>query len=297
MANDCLVKRLKGVVDNANLPVYNALKLEVANGNDVAKVIFGGVPVGSKITAAGSIHFTNEQGSEDLGKEITVENTPVTFFVSAGSGNVFIENKYSINYFYCVSPRVSVNIREFAYNTGSFLTLGDGLGVTSHMNAYGDISNNAFKWTNMQFGSNGDITGSINKTIESFGEQLLELALYNTNIDFNLALLQQCPNLIQSFTTSRKTYGDISNFGFTKVTNVYINPDVANVLTGSIENLVANKIASGSTSGEFTLPWCSTFTKVTFNNKTLQQNVTEGAIRQAGDTKFTWDAQGNITWS
>lgn len=297
MAKDLFVKRLKGVADNDDLSVYNVLKLEVASGNGVAEVIVSGIPVGSKITANGSIHFTNEQGSEDLGKEITTENDTTTFYMSAGSGNVFIENKYSISYFSCVSPKVSVNVREFAYNTGSYLTLGNGLVGTNHMSAYGDISDSAFKWTNMQFGSNGDITGSINKTIESFGEQLLELTLYNTNIDFNLALLQQCPNLIQPFSASNKTYGDISNFGFTKVTNVYIDTNVADVLTGSIESLVANKIASGSTSGEFTLPWCQTFTKVTFNNKTLQQNVAEGVIRSAGNTKFTWDAQGNITWS
>lgn len=89
--------------------------------------------------------------------------------------------------------------------------------------------------------------------------------------------------------------GDVANFGNSPLNKIYINPVGAEKISESIENLVANKIKRGETSGSFIFPFTKTFTQVTFKGEPL---ATNSRITNIGaDATFTWDASADITWS
>lgn len=103
MANDCLVTKLKSVVDNDNLSYLGAIMCTIneeenptpsnrritvrADGGDVELEII-----------EGQAHFTNSSGSSDLGKSSTiVAGGSQYLYLSNHAGKLLIKNKYHIS--------------------------------------------------------------------------------------------------------------------------------------------------------------------------------------------------------
>lgn len=285
----CLVTRLKGTVDNDALPVFGALNFKVSAGDNVAEIIMIGV-AGAAVKTSGGCYLTNQEGTQNLGNTATASNT--YYLYVKGNGYVSVSNKYSLGYFSCISTDVSVDVNDFAHNGGEFLTASSNI-TKEGCDIYGDITDIVLNWENLQLANCANLSGSIKKTIDVNGNNLLSLHSYGTQIELDLAWLRNTPNL-KTFNAGVKVYGDISALGHTKLSTAYFAAASANVVTGTIEQFVANKIASGQTSGTFNLQWPSTFLNVTYKGTPLPNN--DAVTDKTDKCTFTWDSAGNVTW-
>lgn len=293
MANNCLVTKLKGAVDNDSLPEYGKVKIKINDG-DVAPFYWGTTPGTMKVT--GSLYFTNQAG-DNLGKTMEISSTLSSYRISSGEGYLILPYKYTLpTYidFSFLKSRVVFDIHDFAYS--NFIHYNDTINL-SETKCFGDISDIAFDHVFLIFKGCTDITGSIHKTIITLHEKNLSvkrLVLLSTNIDFDYNDCQYMPDL-EALSGSKSSHGDFSKLGLTKVTSTYNYP--ADGITGSIEGFVANKISVGLTTGRFNLQFPAAYTALTYTGQPIASLVASGVIPDGGNTNFSWDAQGNITWS
>lgn len=284
---NCLVTKLKGSVDAEGLPVFGALNFKVNAGNNVARINIAG---NKKVTVTGDCYITDVDGTQNLGKTGTVNG--LMYF--KGNGYVSVEDKYSIGNLTIVTEYISGDINEIAYiNGGDNLYLSSGNLGANHADFYGDVTNIVFNWKTLFFSGNSKLTGNLKKTIDSKAKDIVEISTYGTSIELDLAWLRNTTNL-KAFAAGSKAYGDFAALGHTKLSDVYFVPASAKIVTGTIEQFVANKIASGQTSGTFNLKWPGTFLNVTYKGTPLPNN--NDVTDQTGNCTFTWDSAGNITW-
>lgn len=300
---NCLVTKLTEAVQNDNLLDLGAMLLQISAGDNVASVQIGGIPTTEVWKAKGECYFTDAQGSVNKGTEITRSSTSERVYIK-GNGYVSVPNKYAIDYISCTDSKISFAISDFGYNSGEYLDFSSDLVGTNHADVAGNVTNVALNWQRIKLPGNANLNGSLKKTIDNYGSTIKEIQIYGTNVEFDLGWLVNVPNFgyndkICGFGSN--TYGDFSAIGHTAAKSVYLGTIPAGVVTGSIEQFVANKIAAGMTSGSYVIDGVKTYTKVTATigtTKTLPQHVASGTIPvTSSKATFSWDAQGNITWS
>ena len=292
MSTNCLVKKLKGVVDNDSLSVFGKVKIKI-NAGDVGTFYWGKEPATMEVK--GDLYFTNSNG-DNLGKTMQISSIQTSYKLSGDEGYLILPNRYTVSYIDLsgLGNRAVFDIEQLSHFS-SVQDIWINIATTS---AYGDVTNLSLKRSLLNFNNVSGITGSLHKTIKDVydaGQSMKEIHAFGTSIKFDYTDCQYMPNL--TVLEPVNGYGDISKLGLTKVTQVYNNGSAAAVITGSIEDFVSNKITTGQTTGSLKMPWLGSYKKVTYNGTTLYTLYQRGEIPNNANNQFTWDAQGNITWS
>ena len=213
MANECLVTKLKGVVDNENLPKFGHFYINVPAGsiNDELGARLSYRPVVAPITIAiiGDGYFTDNTWTTNLGKSLEI-NTSIQstnlYIYSVGGCKVDIPDNYK-------GARCSLSIKHGE-------TLGDGI---------------QYRLSNYADGINGDVMDGVDVDITDGYkiEQLIGLVGKGVHGDLTNSLnLSPTKNLIR---TRLRKLVTISEKGITFNAAVF-KADQGVGLYGGIEN-------------------------------------------------------------
>ena len=96
MTNNCLVTKLKGVVDNVELPVLGCLKIKkIAGGIGKIDVIHKANQSNITYTIVGDCYFTDSTSSQNYGKTIVSPTGKIhdTMYISSEAGYIIVPNK------------------------------------------------------------------------------------------------------------------------------------------------------------------------------------------------------------
>lgn len=146
MANDCLVTKLKGVVDNPNLSYIGYIMIHcypVENPDQKTRrvAVITGVTepepsVAKIVNNEGNCYFTSPDGTANYGTEIQYKQSDAwnssnsEFFVSNGRCDVIVGNKYTLSTMYVLNqPSKIVDLSSLCYKSvsnenGSLLYIG-----------------------------------------------------------------------------------------------------------------------------------------------------------------------------
>lgn len=261
--SDCLVTKLKGVVDNDNLEKLGVLKINrVYNANETQNSAYLGVvrseiPAGKTVVLKiiGDGYFADTYGGASIGKEVEVSSEQSTavrnLYTSNGNYEIEIHNKYDFR----------VNQLSKDYHTkidDVFWTKIIGINGEGYYGSLGSLDANKITSVNLadsQYGAvtytNEDIAKLINITSFSVASERFE------RIDTN-------------------TLGKLINL---------VGANQVSVLQGSIEDFVAEQRAGGRTtfSETLNLKWIGALGLVTFNGATIS-NVQDGYITWTAST-------------
>ena len=104
MANNCLVTKLKDVVDNENLLKLDEFMIDVyqveSPTNQSQAVFFTepGIDANFECTIIGDGYFTQTYGGSSIGKTVTLSKTNYTVYCSNGNYKIKVTNKYAVRY-------------------------------------------------------------------------------------------------------------------------------------------------------------------------------------------------------
>ena len=270
MANDCLLTKLKGVVDNDNLKIYNTiLTRENTSGNVLTFLYNASNPV--KIEVIGDGTLVNVDGTVDYGK--SREGTNI-FAKYSGNGKIKISNKYDITLLHITSSTekdlidaedlVFVNITELEL-TNIKLDVNK-LNITT-------LSNFLFTGSNV----NGNIVNLLNKN-----DSLTSVKFNNTNVVGDFYNIKN--TIAEAITTlymyNSKISGDISAFG--RFVNLNQMSFSATDISGSVESFVQAARAAGRTS------FANSEQKNWYFNNAITFNG--NAVGGGGKNDFSWTA-------
>lgn len=213
----CLVTKLKRVIDNENLHVLGTLVFKtkkVTIPTATTQKIIIQVPYKQTciVSVKGEDMLYDENFSTELGKEVSVSDRFFTFCVSNGA-TVFISNKYALNRLNFSSSMVleSFNIDELAYSTSIINIVINNSNILGNLKAIKNHSN--LDTLNL---SNCTITGNLTDLNGgSFLQKVNTLRMYNIKgITGNINELDAMPNLTAfSFTDSKSNIlGSIEGF-------------------------------------------------------------------------------------
>lgn len=309
--NNCLKTQLKGVVNNPLLGKLGEFHFQVNDINSNISAVYVKAPAGTPITArlVGTSHFTNSSGSEDKGTEIS-GTAGLTMYFAPGKADVFVSCRYSfvdfqIDWdFRTNGGRISIDINELTHSeNGISLRFG---AYREPIAVFGDITNIDAIINDFECKYNNTLVGSLNKIISNShpenasssgvsGNGILNFA--DSVLSFDLKYLEG--KAFANVTFSDYSYGDLKYLADTNATNINITEVAAPNITGTIENFVARAIANGKTTGTMKFNYCSPkkFTQVTFGGTALSSNSNVPTPAGSQQVSFTWDAQGNVTWS
>lgn len=191
MAN-CLKTQLKSSVQDENLPVFNALTVHIKPGTvDINRrfIIVAQNPAKAYVVGNGYINTVYENLETEKKKEVTLNNYPSvnSIYLSNGTYDVVIENKYGFTRFECGSFMNNViegvssfkyleNIVTFSFVNGSLsggieelsgLTALNSLYLENN-NIYGDLSSlgTLINITSLQLFSN-NISGLLEEFVRN----------------------------------------------------------------------------------------------------------------------------------
>ena len=329
MANNCLITKLKGTVQNDSLPYLNALMLEVNAGKSIF-ISVGTAPIDTSVKLVGNGHFESVNGV-DLGKTYSFPGTNAAgiFAVSDGAScNVHITPKYNFDSLqlqgrsagYGGIDDAIIDLSQFIYNNTlhnrPFYNLGISKFVSTNIEALNSIAEapitiNVSGGTFME--SVNDVcldtlllamdtnpknqaaiqqTTSINVTIQNntFAGTNTRTAPY-----INLSTLDSMVNIIKgNFRIGMK--GDIKYLykvvhDNTTDSTVYTEAVFYPQVTGSLEELVSFAQSKGRTTGKINIEFLPRWINVTYQGQSLS-NLT---ITSSAKNYIAWDAQGNIT--
>lgn len=293
MDNNCFIKNYSEAADNDALAMLGYINFKVKGGDSLKHltVWYRSALLDESIAVArGNCYFTDSEGNPLSPRQrYDFSNATANIYVK-GDGYVSLSGKYAINAVKIDDPNVIFDIHELAFNRQA----GDYIDLKS-CGVYGDVSDIVLNYNGFEF--DGKLTGSLKKTLEESGSAITWI--HNWVLPFSLTDMVHLPNLTSYHDYGYSlTSGNISNFGYTKLGVIYIDPSSAAVLTGSVESLVDIALtAHPGESGYINWKWAKGFKNVYYNGKSLTQNCNEGVIRNADDTRLNWDSQGNITWT
>lgn len=272
--NNCLVTKLKGVVDNDNLNYLGWITINKLTGG-VSQLIFKSQTLSVTCKIVGEGYFTNSTGTENYGKELTITHSDIGvayFYVSGDVRKLLVKNDESL---------VNISIRD-NYNPQSLkMNVEDLAYITSLKNfelsktpSYGDISKLKGSYLRIAIWET-DIHGNLYDVLQRSLNILTQLQL-NTNVTIEgslspIQLLSQ-DTILESINTytSNQISGNFELLGNTNINSFQIGA-VSKDITGSIEQFVANKRSSGRTEGSLSFIGTN-YTAVTYNNSPITNN-------------------------
>lgn len=160
MANDCLVTRLKGVVDNPDLPKLNEARITLVSGTEMylgtnASVTLTIIDGNGKFSNVGS-SITVVSDTQIVIPTNSTESANLHFGIANGDAVVSVNSKYNVNKIRVFSGSGSkINIEDFSYSPLDWLTSS---GVSA---IYGDVSYLQEEMTFVQIAENTHVTGQV----------------------------------------------------------------------------------------------------------------------------------------
>lgn len=298
----CLVTTYKGIANNQALPNEGEIHIHLNDSlNEVFRVFYqttysllGDI----KARIEGDAHFTNADGTQDLGKTFqgTSGNT-ADIRVSPGECDLFINHKYEYVGLWVQSAfaRCEMDINDLMYSLNNNVAIG-----LSNTKSFGDISDFATDCAGIVI-RNTKVQGSLDSLVKAssfasntFSQLSGMLEIVGSNVTLNLSSLAGKSTIIV-FNSGTCAYGDIKYHADINETNIR---EIGHAgITGSIESLVARAQAAPNNKTTGTLTFSTNpkhFVNVTFGGISLADNTN---VPNKGGAKFTWDAQGNITWN
>ena len=214
MANDCLVTKLKGVVQNDNLDKLNIITFTVYAGCNFRITPTANITINS--TVGMKCYYGTSNDGQTVTSTTVQHEAEASIDLSAGS-EVSIESKYSIyNFAARWDPALNINISKLAYSALHYL-YAPGSGVTGELSAFKTTPN------------------------------LTEAFLGSTNISGNLQNLSNCVGLEKIEIDQTNIGGSITDLG--NLINLISINLYRTAVTGSIEELAAAQVSAGRTSG------------------------------------------------
>lgn len=312
MANNCLITTLKKEVDNDSLRKVGEIKFHVNNLNNNVAGLYLNFTTETEASAriVGDCHFTNSSGSEDKGKTISSSTGGLTMFFSAGEADVFVTRKYDFNGITIEwdvrtnGSRIELDFEELIYSN-KFVSLDFGV-VDAPLTVYGDVTNSNAKIYSLKYQYNNTLKGSLDKIVKNSDPEhspnpsaFTSANLYFANTILSLDLSALAGKKFNVVAFSNYVTGDIKYIADTLDTNINISELAAPNITGTIENFVSRAIANGKTAGSMKFNYTSpkNFTNVTYGGIALSSNSNVPTPTGSQQVSFSWDSQGNVTWS
>lgn len=247
---NCLVTKLKGVVDNDNLIHLNEFRVNarVANNGNPA---FKSSETQSLTILKGNATFTGGTKSINIG-----QFWPSERFVTDGDQNIVLSvaDKYKlmhVNY----GPLDIESIEILKYCTE--LTAIE-LYIQFAISASELINSLPEQFTELNIGNSTQLDGNLRELADAYASTLTEIRFYNTAI-----------------------IGDFGELGrFVNMTTYFLTPVG---IIGDVVDFVANKRLAGITSGSVTAEWLGGDGRIKFNGNTIQ-TIQNNTISWTADT-------------
>lgn len=303
---ESLITTLRGAVSNNALPKLGELHIHINDtSSDIVRFNFRsayGNLANIRARITGDSYFTNADGSQNLGKTFSGSaGSTADFRVAPGECDLFINfkdeiilllvNNNSLNQSGVL--RAEFDFGELKYQGSTIVTSL----VLTDTGCYGDVSKpNTLKCSQLALGGcvnlYGDITELVTNSPFSGGVQNGNLEIKDTLITMDLAALSG-KSAITNFNGSDYLRGDIKYLA--DIADTTIRNKGNNAITGSIEEFVSRAQSNGKSIGTITFSFNpKSFINVTFEGVSLTDNAN---VPNKTGAKFTWDAQGNVTWS
>lgn len=270
---NCLVTKLKGVVDNDNLKKVGCIKLHVIVGANASINRLGeSTSPYCSVEIIGEGHFSSTQGGSDNIGTKRVSST--TLYPSAGEYDIEISNKYAlVNLTMSSITVVSMDAADFDYtNLRSFALFKTRKGV-SFDELPDAIFNSGFKILNFDDGQNYaalDVTKLANNTIMTYFKYSSDSAA-SASLYGDISGLGGKPSMtFLGIKNQLGITGDISSLGG-NVALTRIECYKSGV-GGAIEDLAAAQVAAGRTSGSLAVFYSA---PVTYNDESPLDSATK----------------------
>lgn len=265
MANDCLMTKLKGAVNNEALPKFDMITFHVNNPENLT----------DKITHFGYVNSTNATSNYyEIGSGVTADftkdrNYPRWF----GEGYVRVKDKYNITdvELYSgyqsdgVTPMIDMDILQLSYSNLNYISTTP---QTLHITNLKDLQilKPTLKSINLSEKTRSipQLSGNISDLAKFVNLDTLSLSYISNRVH---GTMEQVATLFPKL----KSLGDLTDAAW---------------LTGSIESFVTVRRSQGVTEGSVYTKW-GTFTDITFNGKKLKGE---------DNTPFSWTAN-TITYN
>lgn len=313
MSKNCLVTKLKGVIDNDSLYYLGCITItaqEVATPNyNKRNVAIYGDRIHTGCVAKvikGNIYFTDSTGTANLGSEINLNtlNPFDEFYVSNGDGTILITNKYYIAGFN-ISQGTSVKL-----NVGS-LSGCDIKNLNIRDGGYGKLAQSAYTYLNIQGGVFGDLSDSIFDDCTYFNvsqcpnlEGTLDMSnntvittftCKHTDVTCNLDFIGNSSTLSEfDVQYSPKIGGSMANLANGITTNINI---IGTSVNGTIEDYVEADWAKNRRTGDLIITSGLTFNDVVIRTLHIAYSNSVVVVRNtnaSGNILGTYDGS---TWT
>lgn len=287
---NCLVTKLKGSVQNDNLPVYNTITLDYKNPINKSTSIMLRAPQGKTITVKAKVPFHVGHGSYASVSEFTFNDGGIyaVIYVAGELGEEQITSLLSIEGFYDLDIFAIVqNCDMFNLNTDiktnlESLLLQDMQCINWYAEDIPDSIPSTVKYLYIDIAG----TGQIEKNIP-YNVDILSSARYGDKQTYNINALKD--NVYIECINARLSGNITSLPKNTKCIGIGTS-----ALSGSIEDLVNRMRELGRTSGS--IGFLNFNWQFTYNNSTVGSQRTETIPVVDGYLYLTWDAN-SITWA
>jgi hypothetical protein len=303
MANNCLVTKLKGTVDNDNLDIFGFITAKITNG-PVLRLNINGNYSGKTFKVDGELNFVSDvSGTTVLGKTLSGANGNNMIYISTGTGKFYIPKYNETLYLEMLSEynttetnsRISFNIADlFKFNNSNIERIN--IGVTSltsviSPNIYGNIDEIPVKASIIQLRGAKELTGSIENLIDTSITKIINTQ--GTKFSMNLSIIENCQSL-SNIGLGYLTTGNITSIA----KNVALDGGLINAddhtigITGNFVTefipaaIAARQDAGGDGSGSIHFAWPRVKLPSVVWPNDIPSNPT-----------IIWDAQGNISYS
>lgn len=274
----CLVTKLKGSVQNNNLPVFNVITLDYAGVSGQSQLVVGANSENVIVTFAAPVHDSGPSGT------LIAANTPIT--VNANARKSFFtvnaqataDNFVRIENIYKLESLISNGGFSFNQTTKSGLT---SLAYLDNLVQFGGLmeSNTIFNCKKLYLATNNPNTGYI------VGGDTIQYVLGAGNNGFVLG----APDTVQKLNMRWK--GDVKDF---PAQLRYYRAQTGQTF-GELANFVAKARLAGRTTGYLVLGWTNNgqyMGNITLNDVSLANNeaVTPVTIENIVCAVLQWDA-------
>lgn len=272
----CLVTKLKGSVQNNNLPVFNVITLDFAGVSGQSQLVVGANSENVIVTFAASVHDSSPSGTQ------IAANTPITVDANTRKGFFTVNNQAAVDNFVRI---------ENIYNLESLISTS---GFSFNQTAKSGLPSLAYLDNLVQF-------GGMMESINIFNCKKLFLGAVNPNAEYIVegdtiqyvtsagGFISDGPDSIQKL--SMRWKGDVKDFP----AQLRYYKQQSGQTFGELANFVAKARLAGRTTGYLVLAWLDNGfydANITLNGVSLKDNeaVTPVTIDDTSCAVLQWDA-------